>query len=71
MTARRRVRGLQLQLLAALLTTSVSRTSAGHGTPSSFFVWHITDVHVDPWYTVGSNAFGSGVAELNPQYRQA
>jgi hypothetical protein len=23
---------------------------------SSFFVWHITDVHVDPWYTVDSDA---------------
>lgn len=24
----------------------------------SVFVWHITDVHVDPWYTVGSDADG-------------
>lgn len=25
---------------------------------SSVFVWHITDVHVDPWYTVGAGADG-------------
>ena len=25
---------------------------------SSVFAWHITDVHVDPWYTVGAGADG-------------
>ena len=23
---------------------------------SNYFVWHLTDVHVDPWYTVGADA---------------
>lgn len=41
------------QVVLLLLLPFFTRSSAER---SSFFVWHITDVHVDPWYTVGSDA---------------
>ena len=44
-----RSRSAALCWAAALLASAVSAAP-------SFFVWHITDVHVDPWYTVGSDA---------------
>ena len=47
-----RSRSAALCWAAALLASAVSAVSAA----PSFFVWHITDVHVDPWYTVGSDA---------------
>ena len=40
---------------AALCWAAAQLASAVSAAPS-FFVWHITDVHVDPWYTVGSDA---------------
>ena len=45
--------------LRALVALALLPAAASFGPAStSFFVWHITDVHVDPWYTVGSNADG-------------
>ena len=33
-----------------------SSFESGLGSSSSFFVWHITDVHVDPWYVLNADA---------------
>ena len=49
---------MSLALPAAVLAVAVANTAPAASSSSSFFVWHITDVHVDPWYTVGSNAVG-------------
>ena len=38
------------------LVTGTLVDAASAAANESFFVWHITDVHVDPWYTVGSDA---------------
>jgi hypothetical protein len=46
-------------LLLLLLDTSSAGRAANTTTTanaSSFFVWHITDVHVDPWYVEGADA---------------
>ena len=40
-------------MLLKLLVSAASGTSASAG---SFFVWHITDVHVDPWYVPNADA---------------
>jgi hypothetical protein len=61
----RRMRAVRSALLvlaaaeSAASTTSLSSSANSAAASSSFTFWHITDVHVDPYYVTGSIA-GSG-----------
>eukprot|EP01052_Picozoa_sp_SAG31_P031311 SAG31_NODE_3305_length_4438_cov_5.790505_1_plen_398_part_00 len=44
-------------LFACAVASTRPLGSLGSGTSAApYLVWHLTDVHVDPWYTVGSDA---------------